>query len=184
LSRFSFSRRAFLGSLALAAASTGCGYALAGRGSFLPQNIRTVAIPQIENRTNVTQIEQIVTERIRNEFIGRGKYQVITDRAGADAVLLGTITSIFLQPTALSNQQITSRYMFTLTMSVQFTDARTNEVIWSNDALVFREEYDLTTAGSGNTLNGAEFIDQERSSFERISQDLARTVVTAILEAF
>lgn len=169
--------------LALACLSAGCGYSLAGRGSFLPASIRTVAIPQIENRTNFTQVEQVVTEKIRNEFIGRGKYQVTPDRTGADAVLSGTITSIYLQPSALTNQQFTSRYIFTMTMSVQFTNARTNDVIWSNDALTFREEYDLGTSNP-TSVQGATFLDQERSSFDRISTDLARTVVTAILEAF
>jgi len=166
-------------------AASGCGYSLAGRGSFLPASIRRVAVPQIENRTNVTQIEQVVPEKIRNELIGRGKYEVVTDRTGADAVLSGTITSIFLQPAALSNNQLTSRYLFTLTMSVQFTDARTNEAIWSNDTLTFREEYDQSTSSNGApVLEGSAFVDQERGSFDRISTDLARTVVTAILEAF
>jgi hypothetical protein len=167
----------------LAALSGGCGYSLAGRGSFLPASIRTVAIPQIENRTNFIQVEQVVTDKIRNEFIGRGKFDVTADRTGADAVLSGVITSIYLQPAALTTQQFTSRYLFTMTMSVQFTNARTNEVIWSNDALTFREEYDLGT-NNATSFQGATFLDQERSSFERISTDLARTVVTAILEAF
>jgi outer membrane lipopolysaccharide assembly protein LptE/RlpB len=181
----SFSRLALLVACLLALASSGCGYALAGRGSFLPAYIHTVAVPQIENRTAFTQVEQIVTEKIRNELIGRGKYQVTTERPGADAVLTGTITSIFVQPVALTSQQQASRYLFTLTMSVQFTDTRTNEAIWSNDALTFREEYDLAVAPTGTTtVEGATFLDQERSSFDRISNDLARTVVTAILEAF
>ena len=78
------------------------------------------------------------------------------------------------------------RLVFTLTMSVQFTDAKTNEVIWSNDALTFREEYEQGNASTtgGNPLDGSAFVNQERSSFDRISNDLARTVVTAILEAF
>jgi hypothetical protein len=72
-----------------------------------------------------------------------------------------------------------------MTMSVQFTDSRTNEVIWANDALTFREEYDLAVAPTGTTTQeGASFLDQERSSFDRIATDLARSVVTAILEAF
>jgi hypothetical protein len=172
--------------IVLALTFSGCGYSLAGRGSFLPPSIRRVAIPQIENRTNVTQVEQVITEKIRNEFIGRGKYEVVTDRTGADAVLSGTIISIFLQPATLSNNQLASRYVFTLTMSVQFTDAKTNEVIWSNDALTFREEYDQGNANTtgGSPLDGSAFVNQERSSFDRISTDLARTVVTAILEAF
>jgi outer membrane lipopolysaccharide assembly protein LptE/RlpB len=179
-----FSKLALLAICALALVGSGCGYSLAGRGSFLPAYIHTVAVPQIENRTAFTQVEQIVTEKIRNELIGRGKYQVVTDRPGADAVLSGTITSIFLQPAALTSTQQASRYLFTMTMSVQFTDTRTNEVIWSNDALTFREEYDLTTNGTDLNQQGATFLDQERSSFDRISNDLARTVVTAILEAF
>jgi hypothetical protein len=172
--------------LACTLAMSACGYSLAGRGSFLPASIHRVAIPQIENRTAVTQVEQIITEKIRNEFIGRGKYEIVTDRASADAVLSGVITSIFVAPAGLTNDQRQSRLVFTLTMSVQFTDAKTNEVIWSNDALTFREEYEQGNANTtnGNPLDGSAFLNQERSSFDRISNDLARTVVTAILEAF
>jgi hypothetical protein len=172
--------------LAVACASSGCGYALAGRGSFLPTSIRVVAIPQLENRTTFLQVEQLLTEKVRNEFIGRGKYQVVTEPAGADAVLSGIITSINVQPVAFTNSQLASRYLFTLTMSVKFTDAQTNEALWTNDALTFREEYDfgasITTDSSANL--GATFLDTERTSFDRISTDLARTIVTAILEAF
>jgi hypothetical protein len=165
--------------------ASGCGYALAGRGSFLPATIRVIAIPQLENRTTYIQVEQLLTEKVRNEFIGRGKYQVVTEPAGADAVLTGTITGINIQPVSFTNQQIASRYLFTLNMSVRFTDAMTNEVLWSNDSLMLREEYDLTIAGDQTGTNvTATFLDQERTSFDRISTDLARAVVTAILEAF
>jgi len=67
--------------------SSGCGYALAGRGSFLPTDIRVVGIPQLVNRTTFFDVEQILTEKIRNEFIGRGKYRVVPEATGADAVL-------------------------------------------------------------------------------------------------
>ena len=172
----------FLG-LSLAWLHVGCGYALAGRGSFLPSYIHTVGIPQLENRSTFFQVEQILTEKIRIEFIGRGKYTVTPDTVGADAVLTGEIMGISVQPVALNEQQLASRYLFTLLMKVQFTDVRTNEVLWSNDALTFREEYELATRGAV-ALQGASFLDQERGSFDRIATDVARTVVTAILEAF
>jgi hypothetical protein len=54
--------------------------------------------------------------------------------------------------------------------------------LWSNDALTFREEYEATSRS--NTLDVSTFLDQERSSVDRIATDVARTVVTAILEAF
>lgn len=163
--------------------TSGCGYALAGRGSFLPDYIRVVGIPQLVNNSTFFQVEQTLTEKIRTEFIGRGRYTVIPEPEGADAVMTGTVTSVNVQPVGFTEQQLASRYLFTLTMNVQFTDARTSKVLWSNSALTFREEYELSTR-SNIALEGATFLSQERSSFDRIADDVARTVVTAILEAF
>lgn len=175
------SRRAFVGLLALG--GSGCGYALAGRGSFLPSDIQVVGIPQLQNQSTFFNVEQVLTEKIRNEFIGRGKYRVVADGTGVDAALTGTVTSISVTPSGFTAQQLASRYLFTMSMRVEFTDLRTSRILWSNDALTFREEYELATRGS-TALAGDSFLDQERSSFDRIATDVARSVVTAILEAF
>jgi hypothetical protein len=161
----------------------GCGYSLAGRGSFLPDYIRVVGIPALVNNSTFFQVEQILTEKIRTEFIGRGRYNVVPGSEGADAVVTGAVTSITVQPVGFTEQQLASRYVFTLTMRVEFTDARTTKVLWSNQALTFREEYELATR-SNIALEGATFLSQERNSFDRIADDVARTVVTAIVEAF
>jgi hypothetical protein len=162
----------------LAMAASSCGYALAGRGAFLPTDIRVVGIPQLVNRTTFFDVEQILTEKIRNEFIGRGKYRVVPEATGADAVLNAEIISITLSPVGLTTGQLASRYQFVLTMKVNFVDARANKSLWANDALSFTGEYDLTSPDAST------FSDQQRSSFDRISTDVARTVVTAIVEAF
>ena len=169
--------------LVLSCLASGCGYALAGRGSFLPDTIRVVGIPPFENRSSFSQVEQILTEKVRTEFIGRGKYRVIPDAAGADAVLAGELLAISVQPIGLNEQQLASRYLLTWTMKVTFTDTQTNEALWSNDALTFRGEYELATRGT-TAIDGAAFVDQERSSVDRIATDVARSVVTSILEAF
>jgi lipopolysaccharide assembly LptE-like protein len=170
--------------LVAAIGSAGCGYALAGRGSFLPTDIRVVGIPPLVNRTTFFDVEQILTEKIRNEFIGRGKYRVVPEAADADAVLNAEITSITLSPVAFTSTQLASRYQFVLTMKVDFIDNRVNKSLWANDALSFTGEYDLTSGAGDATINAATFVDQQRSSFDRIATDVARTVVTAIVEAF
>ena len=161
----------------------GCGYSLAGKGSFLPSYIQTVGIPQLLNRTPFYDVEQILTEKVRAEFIGRGKYRITPDAAGVDAVLSGEVIGIYVQPIGFTEQQLASRYQFTLVMKVSFTESRTGQELWSNESLTFREEYELATRGN-TAIGGAEFLDQERSAFDRIATDIARTVVTAILEAF
>ena len=81
-------------------------------------------------------------------------------------------TGIPAQPVGFNENQLASRYLFTMTMKVQLTDARTNMVLWSNEALTFREESDLTSRGV-TSFQGIDFIDQERSSFDRIASDVA-----------
>ena len=171
-----------LGASALALAGSGCGYALAGRGSFLPAYIRTVGIPPIENRTTFYRTEQMLTDKVRAEFIGRGKYRIVPEPAGADAILTAELASIIAQPAALTQGQLASRYLFTVVIRAQFTDVRTNDVLWSDDQLVFREEYELNSAGTA--VEGATFLDTQGTAFDRISTDIARSIVTAILEAF
>jgi hypothetical protein len=175
--------RCFALLVALASGWSGCGYALAGRGSFLPAYIQSVGIPQLVNRTPFYDVEQILTEKVRAEFIGRGKYRITPDATGVDAVLSGEVLGIYVQPVGFTDQQFASRYQFTLLMKVAFTDARTGQELWSNESLTFREEYELQTRGA-TAIEGAAFLDQERSAFDRIATDIARTVVTAILEAF
>jgi hypothetical protein len=168
---------------ACAAASSGCGYALAGRGSFLPTSIRTVGIPVLENRSTFFQVEDILTEKIRAEFIGRGKYTVTPEETGADALLTGEVLAVSVVPVGINENQLASRYLFTVALKMEFTDVQTQDVIWQNDSLIFRGEYDLQAVG-GAQFSGDTFLDQQRSSVDRIATDVARTVVTAILEAF
>jgi hypothetical protein len=167
-----------------AAAASNCGYALAGRGSFLPTDIKVVGIPLLENTTTTPQIEQKFTEKIRTEFIDRRKtYTIVPVTTGADAVLSGAITGIANTPVGFTDQQLASRYLFTVTMRVQFTDRRNGQVLWSNDALTFRGEYDLKTRGTSQ-VEATVLLEQEGPAFDRLASDLARTVVSAILEAF
>ena len=174
-------RYAILGVLLVFVAGSGCGYTLAGRANRLPERIRTIGIPPLGNDTAFQRIEQVLTDKIRAEFIGRGRYRVVSEASGADAVLSGTIAAVSLEPVAFTDDQRASRYLVTLRMNVRFVEAATDETIWSNDAMTFREEYELATQGLAD-LGGEFFVDQERSAVDRIATDVARRVVREMLE--
>lgn len=163
-------------------ASSGCGYSLAGRGSFLPSYIRTIGVPLFINNTPYFEVEQILTERVRAEFIGRGKYQVKPERTGVDAVLRGEITSIAIVPATFNQQQQASRYVILVTAKVEFFDVKADKVVWKNPELTFREEYDVAT-GTG-ALDPSAFFGQQSNAVERVATDFAKTVVSSLLEAF
>jgi Lipopolysaccharide-assembly len=165
-----------------AAGSAGCGYALAGRGSFLPAYIERIGIPAFGNRTPVFNLETLLTQKVRSEFIGRGKYQILPETTGVDALLTGEVTAVSITPVSFTSQQLASRYALTMTARIELRDMRENKVLWENPSVVYRQEYDATTGK--DSLDPAAFFQQDTNSLERISTEFARAIVSAILEAF
>ena len=166
----------------VAMASSSCGYALAGRGSFLPAYIQTIGIPQFINTTPVYELEQVFTERVRTEFINRGNYKVQPNNTGVDALLTGEILSIHIQPASFTDEQQASRYILTVTAKIEFRDLKTNNVLWENPQWVYRDEYEAT-AGA-DALDPNAFLAQGSDALERVGSEFAKAVVSAILEAF
>jgi hypothetical protein len=173
--------------VAAAVASNGCGYALAGRGNFLPAYIRTIGIPSFENYTPLFQIAQLVTDKVRTEFIGRGNYKIVPEATGADAVLVGIVTNVMVVPTNFSAEQQASRYTITVTANIQLRDVQKDTILWSNPSITIREEYDATstlTNDPSGFVDPSSFFTQESNALERVSSEFSRSVVSAILEAF
>jgi len=161
---------------------SGCGYSLAGRGSFLPPYVKRIGIPLFTNGTTVFDLDRKVTAKVVSEFIGRGKWTIVPDQTGVDALLVGTITGVTLTPVAFNNQQQATRYALAMTGSVEFKDLQANKTIWTNPSMSYREEFDVPA--SSNTLDTTTFFGQDANALDRLSNEFARALVSAILEAF
>jgi hypothetical protein len=159
-------------------AAPGCGYSLAGRGSFLPAYIKTMGIPTFANRTVVFNLETMVTQKVRSEFIGRGKYQILPEATGVDALLTGEVTAVGIQPASFSTQQLASLRDHDDRQN-ELRDMRENKVLWENPSVMFRQEYDAT--GGRTVLDPVAFFQQDTNALERMSTEFARTIVSAIL---
>jgi hypothetical protein len=160
----------------------GCGYSLAGRGSFLPSYVQTIGVPTFVNRTRVYNVEIQLTQKVRAEFIGRGKYKIVPEDKDVDAVLIGEVVAVDSVPAAFDDQRIATRYTLIMTARVQLRSLSENKVLWENQNLIFRDDYDVQT-GTG-TLDPAAFFGQDANALERMTTSFARNIVTAILEAF
>jgi hypothetical protein len=179
------SRRQVLRALPVIAAGLGaasCGYALSGRGSFLPEYIQTLGIPMFGNATPYQTVEQLFTQKVRLEFQTSRRYTVVPSDEGVDGIVRGQIESIGLQPVGLNAQQLASRTRVTVVVKVQFEDVKAGKILWENPALSFSDEYDLANPSTGQDVSA--FIGNDRVAMDRLSTDFARSVVSAILEAF
>ena len=173
--------------VACAMASSGCGYALAGRGNFLPDYIQIIGIPPFQNNTSFFALAELVTDKIRAEFINRGNYKIVPEEQGSNAVLIGTVTNVTIVPASISADQQASRYIISVIANVELRDTAKDTVLWSNGSLTVREEYDATssiTSDPNSIVDPSTFFNQETNAVERVSNEFARTVVSAILEAF
>jgi len=154
-----------------------CGYALEGRGSFLPSHIIRVGIPSFKNLTTKVGLEEVITAEIYSEFLTRGDYQLSGNSTGVDAVLQGEIASYAYVPRALDEQGMATSYLIVITANIVFKDLKENKVLWQQRGYRFQSEYQLSEEGEG-------LISQEADAIERAAEDFAKSVVSTILTGF
>jgi outer membrane lipopolysaccharide assembly protein LptE/RlpB len=160
---------------------TACGYHTVGAASHLPAGVRTIAVPAFTTRAQAFHTEFAFTQAVIRELNTRTKYQVIPtsgDKApDADATLRGVILSQSASPlTYDSTSGQTSSYLITITARVTLT-ARDGHVLYQNDALPFREQYQ-------STQDTTSFIQEDSPAVQRIARDFAQAVIAAILESY
>ena len=154
-----------------------CAYTLVGTGSFLPEYIQIVAIPTFVNRTPRFEVEILITDAVTREFVSRGDFSVVAEQQGADAVLSGTITNFTVTPIGLNPEEEASDYLVQITAQVNFRDLVENRVLFTNDAFLFRSQFELEQ-------NPNEFFDVTNIAINEIAIEFARSVVSQILEGF
>ncbi len=164
--------------LGFLASLSSCGYRVAGRGDRLPPDIKTIAIPVFINSTPQYRIEQRVSAAVTREFIERTKYRIITEPSEADAFLKGEIKDVRSGVIAfdLATGRATTLQVQVLA-HVELIDQHTKKVIFSNPNYTFREEYQVSQSPSS-------LFEEQNPALDRLSRDIARTLVTEILENF
>ena len=158
-----------------------CGYALVGRGTVVDPTIKKIAVPLFKDSTGKPGLDQKITQKVVEELLKRGRFDVVSERIGADAIVEGEILRYDQTPVGFTgageSRTQASRYAVTLTARVRYVKVGQEEPIWANESFSFRDEYDV---GSDTTA----FFDQSGQAIERLSTSFARSLVAAMLEAF
>jgi outer membrane lipopolysaccharide assembly protein LptE/RlpB len=164
---------------AAALVAPACGYHVGGQAALIPKNIKTIAIPAFSNGTVRIQIAGLLSADIVREFHSRTRYIIVTDPSQADAVLKGSVVN-FATLGGTTTDPVTGRATSSqviLTLQFTLTDTHTGKVLVTRTGYEFRERYEIST-------NLTSYFDESDTALKRVSLDAARSVVTAILEAF
>lgn len=168
---------------AMALALPACGYALVGRGTATDPTIKRIGVPTFKDTTAKPALDQKITQKVIEELLKRGHFDVVQTATGVDALVEGELVSYSVVPVGFSeegtgaNKTQASRYAIALTARVKYSKVGVEEPIWATDSFQFRDEYDI---GS----DPATFFDREDQALDRLATSFARNLVAAMLEAF
>lgn len=166
-------RRLLAVTLAAGLLASGCGYSLRGN---LPKHLQTVAVPVFQNRTLVPAVENFMTTAVLNAFMTNGRLRVVGVNE-ADAILDGEITSYSLQAISYDAAANVTQYRLTLTLNLAFRDVRQNRVLLQRRG--YSDRVDFAIPGTV-----AETIAAAETALQRVSTEIARTVVSFVIEQF
>lgn len=158
-----------------------CGYALAGRGNAVPATVKRIGVPMLVNQSKTPDLDRILTEAIRHELLAKGRYTVVPDATGVDAVLTGVIMPVRMTPMGLTQANQASRYLVTVMASLEFRLKPDDTIFWANPSFRLSEEYEVPS-GSGATDQTALF-QADTQALERLARSFARSLVASILES-
>lgn len=155
-----------------------CGYHVAGRADRLPRSVRTIAVQAFANLTTRHRLAESLPAAITQEFLSRTRYRVVADPGEADAVLNGVVVSYNSYPTVFdpSTGRATG-VALSVTLQVTLTERATGRVLFSRPHLEARERYEIA-------VDQRSYLDESDAALERLSRQVARAIVSAVLENF
>lgn len=169
-------KRLILGTLLVVL--SGCGYALVGRGSNIPEDVKAVYIQPLQNRTQRSQVEQALTRAIADELVTRQRFAVVGSEAEATAEITGAVTGFNVTPVTFDPAGRATEYEIAITAQITFKRVGPEAaVLWKSDRYTFRESYPVEPSEAG-------YFDREDETIEEASERFAETLVTSLLEGF
>lgn len=158
-----------------AALAAGCKYKRVDTGESIGAEYTTIAIPTFLNPSLRYRVEQRFTDAVTKELLRRNRhFKIVTDEKDADLVLSGEIKDVRSGGALLDDTGRTRVFQVVIVTGVTLRDQKRSKVIFDNQRMVFRGEYEL--AGDPQS-----FFNEEDPAFDRIAREFASSVISTIL---
>ena len=181
---WSASWAAWFSAVLLLLLSASCGYHAGGKADTMPQSVKTIAIAPFKNLTTRYKLPDKLEQAIMDEFIARTRFQIVHDQDDADAVLDGAINQVTYIPIVFDPASgKATEVQISVVLQLYLKDRKTGKMLFLSPAFTTQNTYEV--ANSGNvTLAEHEYFDESGAGLNRLSRDVARNVVSGILEDF
>ena len=144
----------------------------------MPKTVRTIAVPAFGNVTPRYKLAERLPADIGREFISRTRYHVVADPNEADAVLRGAVVSFAAYPTVADPASgRATGVQVSVVLQITLTERSTGRVLLQRPGMEVRERYEIS-------VDPKAYFDESEAATARLSGDVARSVVSAVLENF
>lgn len=163
---------------------SGCGYALLGRSISVDPSIKRIGVPLFKDRTGRAGLDQRITDMVLAELQKRGRFEVVGESEGVDALVEGELLSYSETPVGFAPgtdattdvRSQASRYEIRLVAKVTYGKVGVADPLWASDAFSVSDNYEPDDTGSGDS--------DSDQALERLATAFARQLVADMLEAF
>ena len=168
----------------------GCGYHLAGETVGLPEDVRSLSIGRLTNRSREHGLEKTLAFAIEREIHTRGHFRMEEAPAGGDAVISGTIRALHVVPVAFDAKDQAVQYQIALVVDLTLTRQRDGVVLWHVTGLQEIDEYSasprvVVTSSSQfqqGTLDAADIQNPQLSNIQ-LAETERRNAIARLLNA-
>jgi len=171
-------RRSCIAACAGLAILSSCGYHVAGKADVVPKSIETIAIPAFATVTSRYKLVDQLPQAIGTEFLTRTRFRVVNDPSQADAILRGNIVAAYASPNVNDpNTGVSISIRVVIVMTVKLVESKTGKVLYSRSNWVMHQDY-------AAAVDPHQLFDESGPAFDRLSRDVARDLVSAVVENF
>ena len=152
-----------------------CGYRFAGQGGFLGDTDR-LFVKVLENRTQETGIENIVTAALLSELTLRKTDNLASGLDNADVVLSGVVEEVAIRTIATRTRDTAGERRVTVTVDLKLAKQDGN-VVWTTQGLSDNEGYSVDANNERTDQN-------RRDAIRVLLRRIAEKVVNRLSDDF
>lgn len=152
-----------------------CGYHFGEQGGF-PGDTERLFVKVLENRTQETGVENIVTAALLSELTLRKTNNLASGLGSADVVLSGVVDEVAIRTIATRTRDTAGERRVTVTVALKLTKQNGN-VVWSTQSLSDNEGYSIVADNERTDQN-------RRDAIRVLSRRMAEKVVNRLSDDF
>lgn len=113
---------------------TGCGYGFVQSGAYLPDDVRSVFVLQIDDRSTDPELSEALERELRGLLRRSGRFALAANAAAADATLSIEIVGSVTRPVAFDDLDEVLDYETTMRVDAVL-ESRRGEMLWQGKGI-------------------------------------------------